>query len=355
MRDLRGDEGTGRWPIFFLRPWSSWVGRLSSLYRALFEGVFDALGRARDAAPAGCSEAQAAAQARGVALDGVLGVRRDEEQLAQLARELAVVLEVGRIGLEVRAQRDAEGVRGVEPARDEQQERQHGQRAGPQARKAARRGRIGRLVAAEEFEREAAGQVEEAHADLHAVEDVLAHGREPAAPELEQLLDQHARRTEEDRVAEQERAHDREQDSQARPVRNARVDGGHVPAHTLGAGPMRLQGAWCRSRSESLESRAHERIRDRERAPHGGPGAPGGGRAGGARAGVAVRAHPGQFQVLARLEVPRTEERADPLRPADQRRADDPRPCFTVEEVLRQAPARVGDFYRVPKTVGGEE
>jgi aspartyl-tRNA(Asn)/glutamyl-tRNA(Gln) amidotransferase subunit C len=63
----------------------------------------------------------------------------------------------------------------------------------------------------------------------------------------------------------------------------------------------------------------------------------------------------GQFQVLARLDVTGVEEAESPLRPADQRRADLPRPSLALEQVLAQAPARVEGFYRVPKTVGGEE
>jgi aspartyl-tRNA(Asn)/glutamyl-tRNA(Gln) amidotransferase subunit C len=63
----------------------------------------------------------------------------------------------------------------------------------------------------------------------------------------------------------------------------------------------------------------------------------------------------GHFQVLARLDVSGVEESAGALRAADQRRADEPRPCLAAEEALRNAPARVEDFYRVPKTVGGEE
>ncbi len=63
----------------------------------------------------------------------------------------------------------------------------------------------------------------------------------------------------------------------------------------------------------------------------------------------------GHFQVLARLDVGSVEEGAGPLRPADQRRADVPRPALAIEQLLAQAPARVEAFYRVPKTVGGDE
>jgi aspartyl-tRNA(Asn)/glutamyl-tRNA(Gln) amidotransferase subunit C len=60
------------------------------------------------------------------------------------------------------------------------------------------------------------------------------------------------------------------------------------------------------------------------------------------------------FERLARLELDPGEAGADPARPAEQRRADEPRPGLTLEQALRAAPAREGPFYRVPKTVGGE-
>ncbi len=63
----------------------------------------------------------------------------------------------------------------------------------------------------------------------------------------------------------------------------------------------------------------------------------------------------GHFRVLARLDVSGVDEGAGPLQPADQRRADEPRPSLPLETALAQAPARVEGFYRVPKTVGGEE
>lgn len=62
-----------------------------------------------------------------------------------------------------------------------------------------------------------------------------------------------------------------------------------------------------------------------------------------------------QFRVLSRLDVSGVEEGAGPPHSADQRRADLPRPSLPLEQVLAQAPARVEGFYRVPKTVGGEE
>ncbi|MBK7643808.1 MAG: Asp-tRNA(Asn)/Glu-tRNA(Gln) amidotransferase subunit GatC [Planctomycetes bacterium] len=63
----------------------------------------------------------------------------------------------------------------------------------------------------------------------------------------------------------------------------------------------------------------------------------------------------GHFQVLARLDVSALEDEVGPIRPAEQRRADRPALSFPVELALRGAPAREDDFYRVPKTVGGEE
>ena len=63
----------------------------------------------------------------------------------------------------------------------------------------------------------------------------------------------------------------------------------------------------------------------------------------------------GHFEVLARLDVSAVEAQQNPILPADQRRKDEPRPGFTAEQALAGAPARVEDFYRVPKTVGGGE
>ncbi len=61
------------------------------------------------------------------------------------------------------------------------------------------------------------------------------------------------------------------------------------------------------------------------------------------------------FQVLARLDVSAVEPMtgADPL--ADVTRADVPRPSPGADRLLACAPERDGDFYSVPKTVGGEE
>jgi len=63
----------------------------------------------------------------------------------------------------------------------------------------------------------------------------------------------------------------------------------------------------------------------------------------------------GHFEALARLDVAGIEQTAVALRQSDQRRADEPREGFSAEAALRNAPARVEDFYSVPKTVGGEE
>ena len=64
-----------------------------------------------------------------------------------------------------------------------------------------------------------------------------------------------------------------------------------------------------------------------------------------------------QFEALAAVDV----EGVEPMlgghgsRAATLEREDAPRPSAPVEELLANAPAREGDFYRVPKTVGGDE
>jgi|SoiMethySBSTD1v2_1073268.scaffolds.fasta_scaffold134175_3 aspartyl-tRNA(Asn)/glutamyl-tRNA(Gln) amidotransferase subunit C len=63
----------------------------------------------------------------------------------------------------------------------------------------------------------------------------------------------------------------------------------------------------------------------------------------------------GQFRVLAALDVSGIEAQENPILPADLRRKDEPRPGFTAGKALSAAPARLEDFYRVPKTVGGAE
>lgn len=64
-----------------------------------------------------------------------------------------------------------------------------------------------------------------------------------------------------------------------------------------------------------------------------------------------------QFQVLSKLDV----DGVEPLVGAgfgtgsNVLRDDVPEPSFAPERILANAPARVDDFYRVPKTVGAEE
>ena len=125
--------------------------------------------------------------------------------------------------------------------------------------------------------------------------------------------------------------------------------------HTLGIRTGRLQGAWWPSRLQSLESArmnepgidAVRRIAALARLEVG--------EAEARELADKFERILGQFQVLARLDVAGVEESAGPPHSADQRRADLPRPSLGLEQVLAQAPARVEGFYRVPKTVGGEE
>lgn len=62
----------------------------------------------------------------------------------------------------------------------------------------------------------------------------------------------------------------------------------------------------------------------------------------------------GQFQVLARLDVSGVEQSPAAHPPEELRRKDEPRPSLAAEELLARAPLRFEDFYRVPKTVGGD-
>ena len=65
-----------------------------------------------------------------------------------------------------------------------------------------------------------------------------------------------------------------------------------------------------------------------------------------------------QFEALAKLDVEGVEPMLGGL-PADAisvvEREDVPRPSFPADALLANAPARVDDFYGVPKTVGGDE
>lgn len=61
-----------------------------------------------------------------------------------------------------------------------------------------------------------------------------------------------------------------------------------------------------------------------------------------------------QFRVLERLDVTNVEPTTGAAQLVDVARADVPRPCLTPDAALAGAPARVDDFYSVPKTVGGD-
>jgi aspartyl-tRNA(Asn)/glutamyl-tRNA(Gln) amidotransferase subunit C len=61
------------------------------------------------------------------------------------------------------------------------------------------------------------------------------------------------------------------------------------------------------------------------------------------------------FQVLSKLDVDGVEPMIGAGSGSSVLRDDTPEPSFAPERMLANAPARVGDFYRVPKTVGGEE
>lgn len=60
------------------------------------------------------------------------------------------------------------------------------------------------------------------------------------------------------------------------------------------------------------------------------------------------------FRVLSEADVSTVEGASGGALGPGRLRRDEPRAGFSAEEALRGAPARVDDFYRVPKTVGGE-
>lgn len=62
-----------------------------------------------------------------------------------------------------------------------------------------------------------------------------------------------------------------------------------------------------------------------------------------------------QFQGLASLDVEGIEPMLGATGSENVLRDDKPVPSLTPERMLANAPARVDDFYRVPKTVGGDE
>jgi aspartyl-tRNA(Asn)/glutamyl-tRNA(Gln) amidotransferase subunit C len=61
------------------------------------------------------------------------------------------------------------------------------------------------------------------------------------------------------------------------------------------------------------------------------------------------------FHELAELDVAGAPEMAAPVRGAAVLRADEARASLPRERLLGGAPEREGEFYRVPKTVGGIE
>ena len=62
-----------------------------------------------------------------------------------------------------------------------------------------------------------------------------------------------------------------------------------------------------------------------------------------------------QFRGLANLDVKDVEPLASMSGAESVTRADVPVPSLTPDAILANAPERDGDFYRVPKTVGGAE
>ena len=62
----------------------------------------------------------------------------------------------------------------------------------------------------------------------------------------------------------------------------------------------------------------------------------------------------GYFEVLSELDVEGVEPMTGATDVEDVLRDDEPRPSLSPDEVLRNAPEREGDFYRVPKTIGGD-
>jgi aspartyl-tRNA(Asn)/glutamyl-tRNA(Gln) amidotransferase subunit C len=62
-----------------------------------------------------------------------------------------------------------------------------------------------------------------------------------------------------------------------------------------------------------------------------------------------------QFEGLARLDLTGVEPLVSLSGAESVLRADEPEPSFSAERMLANAPERVDDFYRVPKTVGGVE
>ena len=62
-----------------------------------------------------------------------------------------------------------------------------------------------------------------------------------------------------------------------------------------------------------------------------------------------------QFEGLARLDVAGVDPLVSLSGAENVLREDVPEPSFAADRMLENAPERVDDFYRVPKTVGGVE
>ncbi|MEO6708903.1 MAG: Asp-tRNA(Asn)/Glu-tRNA(Gln) amidotransferase subunit GatC [Planctomycetota bacterium] len=61
-----------------------------------------------------------------------------------------------------------------------------------------------------------------------------------------------------------------------------------------------------------------------------------------------------EFKALSTLDVEGVEPMTRPTDSTDVLRDDRERPSLTVEDALANAPARVENFFSVPKTIGGE-
>lgn len=60
------------------------------------------------------------------------------------------------------------------------------------------------------------------------------------------------------------------------------------------------------------------------------------------------------FEAISRLDVSGVEPMTGPTEITDVKRDDVAVPSLSVDQALSNAPVRDGDFYSVPKTVGGD-
>jgi len=60
------------------------------------------------------------------------------------------------------------------------------------------------------------------------------------------------------------------------------------------------------------------------------------------------------FQAISKLDVEGVEPMTGPADLSDVTREDRPRPSLERERLLENAPERENEYFRVPKTVGGE-